>query len=106
MCLEHLKGVPMSRWVFLIPVVLFLSACASRSVLPDTKEVKVSREKPDKDCKEIGQITGTTMTAKGNQEEALADLKKEAANKGANYVVVKQYSSYGTSVTGTAYECP
>lgn len=96
----------MLKWGLTLLLVSLLSACASRSVLPDVKEVKVSREIPDKDCKEMGQITGTTMTAKGNQEEALADLKKEAANKGANYVVVKQYSSYGTSVTGTAYECP
>jgi uncharacterized protein YbjQ (UPF0145 family) len=54
----------------------------------------------------MGSITGTTPTVKGTQEEALEDLKREAANKGANYVVVKQYSAYGTSVTGLAYECP
>ena len=42
---------------------------------------------------------------KGTQEQALGDLKREAANKGANYVMVKQYSDLGTSVTGIAYEC-
>lgn len=96
----------MRAMVILIPALLALAGCASRSVMPDVKEVKVSREAPDKDCKEMGTITGTTATAKGTQEQALEDLKKEAANKGANYVVVKQYSSYGTSVTGVAYECP
>lgn len=84
-----------------------LAACASRSVLPLVKEVKVSREEPlNQKCKEIGKLTGSTATTKGTQVEALEDLKREAANKGANYVVVKQYSDYGTAVTGIAYECP
>jgi Domain of unknown function (DUF4156) len=83
-----------------------LTGCASRSVLPDSQSVKVSREQPDAKCKEMGPITGTVASAKGTQEQALEDLKKEAANKGANYVVVKQYSAYGTSVTGLAFECP
>lgn len=90
----------------LLAIGVVVSGCKSRSVLPDAKEVKVSREDADKDCKEIGTITGTTGSTKGTQEQALEDLKREAANKGANYVVVKQYSSYGTSVTGIAYECP
>lgn len=94
------------RFLIVLLSVVLLSGCASRSVLPDTKEVKVSREAADKDCREVGAITGTTASVKGTQEQALEDLKKEAANKGANYVVVKEYSSYGTSVTGVAYECP
>ncbi len=86
--------------------LVVLGGCKSRSVLPDVGEVKVSREAAHKDCREIGKITGTTSSVKGTEAQALADLKKEAANKGANYVVVKEYSSYGTSVTGIAYECP
>ncbi|MGZ3723246.1 MAG: DUF4156 domain-containing protein [Bdellovibrionales bacterium] len=85
---------------------LTLGACASRSVLPEVKEVKVSRDEPSGKCKEIGKLTGTASSAKGTQQESLDDLKREAANKGANYVVVKQYSDYGTAVTGIAYECP
>ncbi|MGE4130574.1 MAG: DUF4156 domain-containing protein [Bdellovibrionales bacterium] len=90
----------------LVATALMGAGCASRSVLPDTKEVKVSREAPSEKCKEIGTMTGKTNSTKGTQEDALNDLKTEAANRGANYVVVKQYSSYGTSVTGIAYECP
>lgn len=93
--------------VLIVLAVTLLSACASRSVLPDSKQVKVSRDVAGKDCKEIGTITGVAPSAKDNgREKALADLKQEAANKGANYVVVKQYSGYGTAVTGVAYECP
>ena len=74
--------------------------------MPDSKEVEVSRKAADEDCKDMGLITGTTTSIKGTKEDALADLKQTAANKGANYVVVKQYSAQGTSVTGLAYECP
>ena len=95
-----------AKTISLVIFSLLLGACSSRSVTPDTKEVKVSREDADKDCKELGKITGTTLSAKGTAEEALADLKQEAANKGANYVVIKQYSANQTSVTGVAYECP
>ncbi|MGE0762338.1 MAG: DUF4156 domain-containing protein [Bdellovibrionales bacterium] len=84
---------------------VFSVGCASRSVTPQVKEVQVSREPADKKCVELGKITGNTISMKGTAEEALADLKKEAANKGANYVVVKQYSDNQTSVTGIAYEC-
>lgn len=85
---------------------LLLAACSSRSIKPDPNEVKISRDEPSKKCKPMGTITGTTVTAKGTQDEAIEDLKKEAANKGANYIMVKQFSSYGTSVTGEAFECP
>jgi uncharacterized protein YbjQ (UPF0145 family) len=84
-----------------------LTACAHhRSVLPEVKEVKVGREAAGDDCREIGPINGTTSSVKATREQALADLKQEAANKGANYVMIKQYSAYGTSVVGIAYECP
>lgn len=93
------------KYSVLFLAALLIAGCKSRSVLPDDKEVKVSRAAADKDCREIGPITGTVASAKGTQGQALADLKKEAANKGANYVMVKEYSAYGTSVTGIAYEC-
>ncbi|HMN69138.1 MAG TPA: DUF4156 domain-containing protein [Bdellovibrionales bacterium] len=85
---------------------MLFTACASRSVLPDQKEVKVSREAAPSKCREIGAVNGRASSTKGTQEQALADLRQEAANKGANYVVVKEYSAYGTSVTGVAFECP
>ena len=94
------------KLVLFIGLIAGLTACSSRSVMPDAEEVKVSREAADKDCKELGKITGTTSSVKGTREQALEDLIQTAANKGANYVMVKQYSAQGTSVTGMAYECP
>ena len=94
-----------TNFILIILFTIGLSGCASRSVTPEVKEVKISRDAADKDCTELGKITGTTISMKGTAEDALADLKKEAANKGANYVMVKQYSDNQTSVTGIAYEC-
>lgn len=94
------------KWFAVVLLIFGLAGCRSRSLLADSKDVKVSREEAAKDCHELGTLTGTTLSAKGTQEQALEDLKKEAANKGANYVQVKEYSSMGTSVTGLAYDCP
>ena len=90
----------------LFVIVLLIAGCRSRSLLSDSRDVKVSRTAAPANCQEIGAVTGRVSSAQGTQEQALDDLKKEAANKGANYLVVKQYSAYGTSVTGLAYECP
>jgi hypothetical protein len=97
----------MMRNLSLFLLLAFVVSCAHhRSVLPDVKEVKVGREPAGDDCKELGPINGTTSSAQGTREQALEDLKREAANKGANYVMIKQYSAYGTSVVGIGYECP
>jgi len=98
----------MKNWISVLAlcfVSIGISNCSHRSVLPDTKELTVRREPPSGKCKELGSITGTTASAKGTQEQALEDLKREAVNKGATYVMVKEFSSYGTTVTGLAYEC-
>ena len=94
---------------FFVVLLMLVSAvgCSSRSVLPDQKGVKVSRENPTNEaCKEIGTVSGLTLSKVPSEAEALEDLKKEADRKGANYVVVKQYSETGGAVTGVAYECP
>jgi len=57
------------------------------------------------DCESIGLLRGTTMTSTGTKEDALKDLKVTAANKGATYIKVEQFSATGTSVTGMAYTC-
>jgi hypothetical protein len=96
--------------ILLAAVLVLTAACAHHarqlSVIPKSDEVKVSRDAAGEDCKEIGPINGTTSSANGTREQALEDLKKDAAAKGANYVMIKQYSAYGTSVVGVAYDCP
>ena len=84
--------------------MFFIGGCSSQSILPETDDIKVSRKTPE-NCEELGKVAGRTISAKATAEEALADLKKETADKGGTHVVVKQYSSNRTVVTGLAYRC-
>lgn len=86
--------------------LITMSACSSMSTLPAEDNVKVSRDDADKGCTFLGKLEGRTISKAATTEDALHDLRKEAANKGANYLVVKEYSGMGTSVTGLAYKCP
>lgn len=81
-----------------------LSGCSSPSILPDSQGLKVSRVAP-KGCNNLGPVSGATGSVKGSAEEALNDMKKDAANKGATHLVVLQYSPQQTAVTGEAYQC-
>jgi Domain of unknown function (DUF4156) len=91
----------------LLALVVVISGCGSTPLEPEKIKVKVEREAPsDKDCKEIGTVTGSTLTMKGTSSEAIEDLKQEAARKGANYVHLHNFSAVGSAVQGTAYFCP
>ena len=95
------------KYLMAILITIFGTACAhQRSILPDVRDVQVSRKAADPKCRALGEIEGRAPTASGTSIDALADLKREAAAKGANYLVVKEYSTYGTAVTALAYECP
>ena len=83
-----------------------IMGCASMSNLPVEENVKVTLQDADKDCTFISKVEGRSNSKVPKQDEALQDLKQEAANKGANYLVVKEYSGLGTAVTGLAYKCP
>lgn len=98
------EKLPALLFVTLSP--LFGIGCSSMSALPQEDNVKVSREEADKDCTFISKLEGRSMSKTAKAEDALKDLQKEAANKGANYLVVKEYSGMGTAVTGLAYKCP
>ncbi|OFZ18902.1 MAG: hypothetical protein A2Z20_12395 [Bdellovibrionales bacterium RBG_16_40_8] len=84
----------------------FFTACSTMSNLAEEDNVKVSRDEPSKDCEFLDKLEGRSLTRTAKQEDALKDLRQEAANKGANYLVVKEYSGVGTAVTGLAYKCP
>ncbi len=92
--------------VLILISYIFVLGCSSQSILPEKDDVKVSRKPPSKGCTEIGPVSGRSISTKPNREAVLEDMKQDAANKGANYVVVKQYSDNGTAVTGIAYQCP
>lgn len=80
--------------------------CSSHPIVPDKEAVKISRDDADKDCQDLGPVQGSVATHKGTVEEAVEDMKMDAARKGANYVRMQAASAIGTSVSGTAYKCP
>lgn len=87
-------------------ILSFLVGCSSHPIKPEAKNVETSRDDADDDCKEIGKVQGSVATVKGTFEDALEDLKLDAARKGANFVKIGQTSAVGTSVQGVAYFCP
>lgn len=85
---------------------VLLSACGSHPIKPEGENVKITREAiDDEDCKEIGPVEGRVSSAKGTFEQALEDLKLDAARKGANKVKIETTSGIGTAVKGIAYFC-
>lgn len=97
----------MTKIIFSTVIGLFLiSACTQTPpVIPEAKNVEVSRKPAHKDCEKLGPVEGRSISAQGSFEEALEDLKKEAAHRGANYVHLGQSGAMTTSVRGVAYVC-
>lgn len=85
---------------------LLLTACSHQALVPEGKNMKVQREDFPANCENLGAVEGRNPNLKGNVEEAIEDLKREAAFKGANSVRLEMTSGYGNSVRGTAYRCP
>lgn len=85
---------------------LTLSGCGSQPIKSEAKNIKVTREEVDTDCKEIGLVEGRSLSAAATFENVLEDMKLDAARKGANVVKLETTSGTGTAVRGTAYVCP
>lgn len=91
--------------LMLLTLSLVVSCSSTPPVVPEGKNVTVSRDDADKDCQEIGPVQGTVQSKSGTVEMAIEDMKLDAARKGANYIRMETTSGYGTSVKGTAYLC-
>ena len=98
----------MLKSVYLV-VLLFAAStfvgCASDPKMPDGNSVRVSHEKPGGDCQQLGQVIGSSSTAKDAYSKALADVKKEAALITGNYVKIVAISAHGSAIRGIAYRC-
>ena len=94
-----------NQFFLLILLFLFVACTSAPPVKPEAKNVEVSRDQADDDCKEIGPVEGRNSSSKGTFELALENLKADAAGKGANFVQIQQSGAMGTSVKGTAYLC-
>jgi hypothetical protein len=82
------------------------SSCSHQAIVPEAKNVRIAREEPSRNCKNLGHVEGSVITAHGKIEDAIEDMKLDAARKGANYVQMGQTSALGKNVAGVAFQCP
>ncbi len=102
------------KFILGIGIVLFFSACAllspsNNSSGKNTKSilaVKLSKVEAKETCEAVGPVTGTHLGLKPDLRKALADLRKKAFDKGANYVRLDSSSQAGTTVQGMSFKCP
>lgn len=96
----------MLKFQILIASSLLLASCSTTPIVPRGDSITISRENPPEICKNLGRVQGRTVGTAPNLEAAVEDMKKDAAFKGANYVVMETASGYETAVAGTAFYCP
>ena len=113
----------------LITLAILLAGCSAHNLNPQAQRVRVTNNEPGKECKFLGDITGSQgnfftggWTSNSNLETgARNDLKNQAANMGGNVVSIitqragqtgSMYDGSGSSeqtnvtLTGNVYHCP
>ena len=90
----------------IVGTIVVTAGCSHQAIIPEAKNVTLQRENPSKNCVEIGKVQGAVTSAHGSIEQAIEDMKLDSARKGANFVRMEATSAYGTSVSGTAFQCP
>ncbi|MCB0369382.1 MAG: DUF4156 domain-containing protein [Bdellovibrionales bacterium] len=96
----------MRNLMFIGIVSIVATSCSIKSIEPRADKVVVSKETPADKCKNLGRVLGRTIGTTPDIKAAIEDMKKEAAYKGANYVVMEEASGFETAVSGTAFYCP
>ncbi len=91
---------------FTLLAFLILAGCSHQAIVPEAKNVHLQREAPSKDCRNLGHVEGNVIHANGKIEDAIEDMKLDAARKGANLVQMGETSALGKNVAGIAFQCP
>ena len=94
------------KCILSLSALLMIAGCSHQALIPEAKNVKIQREAPSKDCRSLGQVEGNVIHANGKIEDAIEDMKLDAARKGANFVQMGETSALGKNVAGVAYQCP
>ncbi len=90
----------------MLSALFAFSSCSHQAIVPEAKNVKIQREAPSKNCRNLGHVEGNVIHATGKIEDAIEDMKLDAARKGANFVQMGETSALGKNVAGVAYQCP
>ncbi|MRS16217.1 DUF4156 domain-containing protein [Enterobacteriaceae bacterium RIT691] len=115
--------------ISVILVMMTLAGCSATGISANANHVRVTNNEPGKECKFLGDITGSQgnfftggWTSNSNLETgARNDLKNQAANMGGNVVsiITQRAGQTGSSwegsgglqqtnvtLTGNVYRCP
>src|SRR5262249_4553329 len=120
--LRKIKQIDM-KIVYLIAIVLMISACSAINVERGAELVRVTNREPGRECKFLGDVTGSQgnrwtggFTAEPNLEiGAPKSLKNKAFDLGGNvvYLLIQRDSQTGDSrdrknvtLSGNVYRCP
>ena len=107
---------------YLVAIVLMVCACSANSVRSGAELVRVTNREPGRECKFLGDVTGSQgnrftggFTSDANLETgARNDLKNQAFQLGGNvvYVLTQRESQTGNSrdrknvtLSGNVYRC-
>lgn len=107
---------------YLVAIVLMVCACSAINVQRGAELVRVTNREPDRECKFLGDVTGSQgnrftggFTSDANLETgARNDLKNKAFELGGNvvYVLIQRESQTGNSrdrknvtISGNVYRC-
>lgn len=86
-------------------IALFLILATTGCQTTPYGSVQVSHNYPPGQCQELGQVIGHTNTRDQAREQALQDLRMQAARLNGNYVRLLAVTAYGTAARGIAYRC-
>lgn len=96
----------MNRYLTVLAVLL-IAGCAAKEIRPGAEKIIVSRQAAPKTCKFKGQVmgeqggsfTGGWTSNKNLAQGAMNDMRNQALDLGANYVVLEE-SKAGSTMSG------
>jgi hypothetical protein len=95
--------------VYVLVFFISLAGCEKgRNLSLNLKHmIQTSYEKPS-DCKELGKVSGFTLSKLGftrSYEASLKSILRATHDKGGNFVFIERASSDGTNLAGISYAC-
>ena len=85
----------------LLILIFLITGCQSRPY----DHVQVGPSYPAGACREIGQVIGNAATRENAREQAINDMRYNAAKLDGDYVRLVAVSAHGSAARGVAYRC-
>ena len=88
------------KW-WILSLVVLLASCQS----PRASHVGIGKSYPSGNCREVGQVIGTSNSRNDSYNKAVEDLRYAAAARDGDYVRIIAVAAHGASIRGMAYKC-